>query len=88
MVCERGTLLLDIGNNVLRIYSSQNNTWEEEIIKEERNEMYLKEIKHFIDCIRRDVDPPVSATDGLKTVELIEKAYKKANRSQKYACEG
>ena len=44
-------------------------------------EPYYKEIAHFIDCIRNDLDPPVSVVDGLKTVELVEKAYKMANKS-------
>lgn len=40
-------------------------------------EPFYKELVHFFDCVRRDVEPAVSAVDGLKTVELIEAAYKK-----------
>ena len=39
-------------------------------------ESYYKELKHFFDCVKQDLDPSISASDGLKTVELIEEAYK------------
>ena len=37
---------------------------------------YYKELQHFFNCIKQDSNPSVSAIDGLKTIELIEKAYK------------
>jgi len=45
-------------------------------------ESYYKELEHFFDCVRNDSDPSVSATDGLKTVELIEEAYKTFGKGQ------
>jgi myo-inositol 2-dehydrogenase/D-chiro-inositol 1-dehydrogenase len=39
-------------------------------------ESYYKELLHFFDCIRNDVEPSVTAVDGLKTVELIHEAYR------------
>jgi len=45
-------------------------------------ESYFKELQHFFDCVKNDSDPSVSATDGLKTVELIEEAYKTFGESQ------
>lgn len=39
-------------------------------------ESYYKELKHFFDCVKQDLDPSISASDGLKTIELIEEAYK------------
>lgn len=38
-------------------------------------ESYFKELKHFFDCIKQDLEPSVSAVDGLKTLEIIEEAY-------------
>lgn len=37
---------------------------------------HYKELQHFFDCIKKDSNPSVSAMDGLKTLELIEEAYK------------
>jgi len=42
---------------------------------------YYKELQHFFDCIKQDLDPSVSAVDGLKTMELIAEAYRIANRT-------
>jgi predicted dehydrogenase len=43
-------------------------------------ESYYKELQHFMECLKNDSDPCVSATDGLKTVEIIEEAYKTYGR--------
>lgn len=40
---------------------------------------YYKELDHFFSCIRNDVDPDISAYDGLKTIEVIKEIYKKSN---------
>lgn len=39
-------------------------------------EAYYKELQHFFNCVKNDATPHVSAVDGLKTVEIIEEAYK------------
>ncbi|MCK4478512.1 Gfo/Idh/MocA family oxidoreductase [Candidatus Bathyarchaeota archaeon] len=39
-------------------------------------ESYYKELQHFFECVKNDSEPSVSAMDGLKTIELIEEAYK------------
>jgi predicted dehydrogenase len=39
-------------------------------------EAYYKELRYFFDCVKNDVEPSVSAIDGLETIELIEEAYK------------
>ncbi|MEM3566195.1 MAG: Gfo/Idh/MocA family oxidoreductase [Candidatus Bathyarchaeia archaeon] len=49
-------------------------------------EAYYKELQHFFDCcLNDDLDPPVSAIDGLKTLEVIEEAYRKFGKKE--ACE-
>jgi len=44
-------------------------------------ESYYRELKHFFDCVRQDSSPIISATDGLKTVELIEESYKNFDKN-------
>lgn len=39
-------------------------------------ESHFKELKNFFDCLKHNSDPIVSAMDGLRTVELIEEAYR------------
>jgi len=42
-------------------------------------ESYYREIRDFFESIKDDSEPSVSARDGLKTMEVIEEAYKKFN---------
>ena len=42
-------------------------------------EDFYRELEHFFECVKRDLDPLVSAEDGMKTVELIQQAYRLAN---------
>jgi predicted dehydrogenase len=47
-------------------------------------EAFYKELRQFFDCIRKDGDPPVSAVDGLKILEVIEEAYKNFDENHVY----
>ena len=44
-------------------------------------EPFYRELEHFFNCIKRDSDPLISVEDGLKTVELIQQAYRLAEQS-------
>jgi predicted dehydrogenase len=43
-------------------------------------ESYYKELEHFFRCIEEDVNPSVSAIDGLKILEIIDEAYTISNQ--------
>jgi predicted dehydrogenase len=45
-------------------------------------ESQFKELDHFFECIRNDTNPSISATDGMKTIEIIEDAYTFARTNQ------
>jgi len=45
-------------------------------------ESYYKELKYFFDCVKNDLNPSFSAVDGLKTIELIEEAYKNSDKKR------
>jgi predicted dehydrogenase len=47
-------------------------------------EPFYKELKYFLDCVKYDSNPTVSAIDGLKTIELIEKVYRNCNEKQQF----
>jgi len=49
-------------------------------------ESFYRELEHFFDCIKKDTTPAVTATDGLRTVEVIQKAYEKYRKAQKMRC--
>jgi predicted dehydrogenase len=39
-------------------------------------ESFYKELTSFFECIERDTESPITAVDGLKTMQIIEDAYK------------
>jgi len=39
-------------------------------------ESYYKELASFFECVEKDTEPPITAFDGLKTVQIIEEAYR------------
>ncbi|RJS84880.1 gfo/Idh/MocA family oxidoreductase [Candidatus Bathyarchaeota archaeon] len=43
---------------------------------------FFDEDKHFVDCVRRGKEPETSFRDAVKTMELIERIYSAAARSQ------
>jgi predicted dehydrogenase len=43
-------------------------------------ESFYKELKYFVGCLENDSDPSVSAEDGLRTIEIIEDAYRKGKQ--------
>ena len=45
-------------------------------------EGFHKELVHFFLCAKNDLEPSVSAVDGLRTVEVIEKAYQQARKTK------
>jgi len=48
-------------------------------------ESHYKELLYFINCMQNDVVPSISAVDGLKTLEIIDKAYSYAkNRIEQF----
>ena len=42
-------------------------------------EAFYKELKYFFHCLKEDLEPSISALDGLRTIQLIEEAYSKAS---------
>jgi predicted dehydrogenase len=44
-------------------------------------EPFYQELEHFFNCIKKDLEPAVSVKDGLKTVEVIQQAYRLANEN-------
>jgi len=43
-------------------------------------ESYYRELRHFFNCIEQDLEPAVSAEDGLRIIEVIEEAYRNEKR--------
>ena len=43
-------------------------------------ECHFKELRYFFNCINNDTNPSISVIDGLRTIEILEEAYKFSQR--------
>ena len=59
--------------------------WTFTIFEEAFNQGYPQELKHFIECVREDKTPLVTAEDGRAVLQLIYAAYHSARTGQKVA---
>lgn len=75
--CRNGTITID-GYLEGKITYSTKNMKNEIKIPIEIYEMYLKEDKHFIQCLIKDQKPIVNEEDGLKIQKIVDAIYKSA----------
>ncbi|MEM3364395.1 MAG: Gfo/Idh/MocA family oxidoreductase [Candidatus Micrarchaeia archaeon] len=71
IVCESGTIYCDLLEGTIRIYDCNKKNWKEEKINEMIDEMYVEEIKYFIDCCLNKMENNISTIDEAKHVLKI-----------------
>ena len=78
MVAERGTIRWDFGTGRLSVYDAGRGSWEQSDGPghDQRNEMYVAEVQHFVECIRGNESPLVPLEEGRRVLEIIEAAGK------------
>jgi predicted dehydrogenase len=71
LVGERGVLRWDYTANRVDHYDAAGGQWcvEEGDPRFERNDMYVAELRHFVDCVREDVEPPL--IDGEQGAAIV-----------------
>jgi myo-inositol 2-dehydrogenase/D-chiro-inositol 1-dehydrogenase len=57
--------------------------WSFPVFEEAFNQGYPHELKHFIECVRKDSNPLVTGEDGLAVLEIIYAAYASAGAGRK-----
>jgi predicted dehydrogenase len=85
LVGEQGVLRLDVTRNRLEHYSVASGQWrvEEGDPTFQRNDMYLAELRHFVACIRGDVDRPlIDAEQGAAVLAVALAALRSAASGQ------
>ncbi len=72
VIGTEGTLAWDGASHQLKWYSSASSEWVDlcPAIHRDRNEPYLSEMCHFLDCVRGRSTPVVSGADGLRVLEI------------------
>jgi predicted dehydrogenase len=73
---SEGTLVWDAMRDSVEAYQAESGTWAQVPVRSlsDRNQMYVDELQHFLDCIERGLRPVVDGTDGLKTLVIVDAA--------------
>lgn len=82
---EKGFLKWDLRDDKIEVYDVTGKTMlhqYESTIKTSR-ELYLKQIRHFVECINGKESPKVTLEDACETMMLIELAKKSAQKKEK-----
>lgn len=81
----RGTLIWDGTSHSVRLFSSSTKTWSELHSSKEivRNEMFIAELRHFLECVRGQAVPIVSGEDGLRVLQIAI-AAKQSSQTQQF----
>ena len=71
----KGTLLWDYHEGTLKLIQHDKNKKIKTMLvprKFERNEMFIKEMKHFINCVKRKEEPKITFQDGINVLKICE----------------
>ncbi len=71
---SKGSIM--VGGDILRYRSREMKDWIEEKEKLDGEGAFVRQIGHFLNCIKRKETPIVNGIDGLRALEVIEAAYK------------
>lgn len=67
-----GTLAWDGNCHQVQLFSNETGTWSDLHLAGpiDRNEMYMAELRHFLECVRGDDSPSVSGDDARRVLEV------------------
>lgn len=72
---ENGSLRWNGLTGVVELFEAGAKAWREVFSHQhQRDDSYLAEWRHFLDCIREQKDPLITGEDGLKVLEIIDAA--------------
>jgi predicted dehydrogenase len=67
-----GTILWDFHLNRVEVYEAEPGVWTVYPFKNDRNDMFVEELRHFFECVEGKADPRVPLLDGARTMALLE----------------
>lgn len=69
VVGAEGSVVWDYATGV-RLFDVRGKSWQEHAIAPDVNDMYVAEMRHWLECLRGEAAPLTSATDALRTLEV------------------
>jgi predicted dehydrogenase len=72
IIGEEGTIILDIKDGNVKVYTSEKKRWEvfEQPKDYNMNQTYIDEMSHFINCIKGKEEPLINIMEGLKVLKI------------------
>ena len=73
LIGTEGTLIWDGVLNSIRYYSARNRSWQDAFPAQvmNRDEMFISEIQHFLECVQMGTKPLITAEDGLQVLKIV-----------------
>ena len=78
LIGERGVIAWDYLEKKINIYDSEVKNWKKIEVSFDSNDMYVEEIRHFINVIKKEEKLLIDGYEGKKTLELAVAAKKSA----------
>lgn len=84
IIGDGGSIILDINKGTVEVYTAEKMEWEsfEQLNEYGMNQMYIDEMVHFINCIKRKEEPLINITDGLKVLKVALAAKESAKNGR------
>ena len=84
IIGEKGSILLDIKEGTVKVYMAEKKGWErfEQPKSYDMNQMYIDEMRHFINCIEGKEEPLIGITDGLEVLKIALATKESAKNSE------
>jgi len=70
VIGEKGNIEYDFISGMLEIYEAGHDFWKRCHCNEDRNVMFKKQVRHFMDCVRNKSKPLIDTEDAVKTLEF------------------
>lgn len=77
IIGDQGTIRWDNSDGIAHIFRTKTQMWESynPPVNFERNDLFLAEMKHFIDVVKKDVQPICTLEDGVEVQKIVDAAY-------------
>jgi predicted dehydrogenase len=85
IVCTEGTIEWDNASGAVRFYRSSTDAWESFLtpVGFDRNDLFLAELRNFLDVARGLEEPRCTLRDGIEAVRIVEAFYQAAQSGQR-----
>jgi len=84
IICTGGTIRWNNQDGIVEVYNPQNDSWQLEVLQDgfERNDLFLAEMRHFLDVICGKDEPICTLDDGIWSLKLALGIHASAREGQ------